>query len=444
MAPSQDCGTDRSRSSSPSMCSTRVSTSPPINTVLFLRPTESSTVFLQQLGRGLRRAKDKAVLTALDFVGHHRKEFRFDQRFRAMTGSTRAAARARHRARLPVPARRNEIVLDRQSQKLVLENIRSQVAKRWTTSPPSCALTPTRRPGHFPRESGVELPDVVRGDRSWARLRREAGLAVAQGGDLESALSNAFAPSPTSTTRARGGLPAVAGDDAPLRRRGSGSSSLWAHAVLLPVARRRWLRFVCRRAGRASRGTRRARRPARGHCARPGRAERVSASTWPVSSVFDPCGCTPVTPERNSSPPSTTWQSDGRKPNSFREGVLFVARSQCRRLPCDSAQVRGRLLPHDDVPGLCHQSRALPLGVAVGHHRRVQDWSALPQPPRAGQPRAAVHATAEGTRLRVRRAVPLPRGGRLRRAPGERPIAITWRLRTPMPAADFATASVVA
>lgn len=39
---------------------------PAINTVLFLRPTESSTVFLQQLGRGLRRAQDKAVLTALD------------------------------------------------------------------------------------------------------------------------------------------------------------------------------------------------------------------------------------------------------------------------------------------------------------------------------------------------------------------------------------------
>jgi len=64
---------------------------PAINTVLFLRPTESSTVFLQQLGRGLRRAHHKAVLTALDFVGHHRKEFRFDQRFRAMTGSTRTA-----------------------------------------------------------------------------------------------------------------------------------------------------------------------------------------------------------------------------------------------------------------------------------------------------------------------------------------------------------------
>ena len=80
---------------------------PAINTVLFLRPTESSTVFLQQLGRGLRRAPDKPVLTALDFVGHHRKEFRFDQRFRAMTGGTRAALVRDIDTRLPVPPARN-------------------------------------------------------------------------------------------------------------------------------------------------------------------------------------------------------------------------------------------------------------------------------------------------------------------------------------------------
>ena len=61
---------------------------PEIDTVLFLRPTESSTIFLQQLGRGLRASPDKAVLTALDFVGHHRKEFRFDQKFRALTGAS--------------------------------------------------------------------------------------------------------------------------------------------------------------------------------------------------------------------------------------------------------------------------------------------------------------------------------------------------------------------
>jgi len=42
---------------------------PEVNTVLFLRPTESLTIFLQQLGRGLRLAEDKECLTVLDFIG---------------------------------------------------------------------------------------------------------------------------------------------------------------------------------------------------------------------------------------------------------------------------------------------------------------------------------------------------------------------------------------
>ena len=67
---------------------------PEVDTVLFLRPTESATIFLQQLGRGLRRVDEhskskKDVLTVLDFVGHQRKEFRFDQRFRKLIGGTR-------------------------------------------------------------------------------------------------------------------------------------------------------------------------------------------------------------------------------------------------------------------------------------------------------------------------------------------------------------------
>ncbi|MEW6131203.1 MAG: DUF3427 domain-containing protein [Acidobacteriota bacterium] len=45
---------------------------PCINSILFLRPTESSTIFIQQLGRGLRLSGDSDVLTVLDFVGHHR------------------------------------------------------------------------------------------------------------------------------------------------------------------------------------------------------------------------------------------------------------------------------------------------------------------------------------------------------------------------------------
>lgn len=44
---------------------------PAINMVLFLRPTESSTIFLQQLGRGLRKYKDKKYVIVLDFIGNN-------------------------------------------------------------------------------------------------------------------------------------------------------------------------------------------------------------------------------------------------------------------------------------------------------------------------------------------------------------------------------------
>ena len=63
---------------------------PEIDTVLFLRPTESATVFLQQLGRGLRQVEGKDCLTVLDFIGQASKQFRFDQRYRALTGASRA------------------------------------------------------------------------------------------------------------------------------------------------------------------------------------------------------------------------------------------------------------------------------------------------------------------------------------------------------------------
>jgi superfamily II DNA or RNA helicase/HKD family nuclease len=63
---------------------------PEVDTVLFLRPTESATIFLQQLGRGLRRADAKSCLTVLDFIGQAHQQFRFDVRFRALAGITRA------------------------------------------------------------------------------------------------------------------------------------------------------------------------------------------------------------------------------------------------------------------------------------------------------------------------------------------------------------------
>ena len=62
---------------------------PEINLVMFLRPTESLTVFLQQLGRGLRHSKGKECLTVLDFVGQSHRKYRIDRKFAALLRSNR-------------------------------------------------------------------------------------------------------------------------------------------------------------------------------------------------------------------------------------------------------------------------------------------------------------------------------------------------------------------
>lgn len=48
---------------------------PSINTILMLRPTNSPIIFIQQLGRGLRKSADKTFVTVLDFIGNYRKSF---------------------------------------------------------------------------------------------------------------------------------------------------------------------------------------------------------------------------------------------------------------------------------------------------------------------------------------------------------------------------------
>ena len=152
---------------------------PDVDTVLFLRPTESATIFLQQLGRGLRRTRDKAVLTVLDFVGHHRKEFRFDLKLRALTGQSRRELERDIERGFPFLPSGCQIVMDRQAQQVVLENIRGQVANRWKDLVQELRRLPDVNLQAYLDETGVELSDVLRqGQKSWTQLRRDAGLVT--------------------------------------------------------------------------------------------------------------------------------------------------------------------------------------------------------------------------------------------------------------------------
>ena len=162
---------------------------PNVDTVLFLRPTESATVFLQQLGRGLRSTPGKTVLTALDFVGHQRKEFRFDQRFRALTGLTRKELARQVEHGFPFLPSGSQIVLDSVARDVVLENIRQQVSPRWAVLVSEVRAHPNTDLASFLDESGRELDDVIRKDKSWTRLLRDAGRLDGPEGPRENDLA---------------------------------------------------------------------------------------------------------------------------------------------------------------------------------------------------------------------------------------------------------------
>ncbi|MFC4052733.1 DUF3427 domain-containing protein [Actinomadura syzygii] len=150
---------------------------PDINTVLFLRPTESATVFLQQLGRGLRLTSNKPVLTVLDFVGLQRKEFRFDRRFTALTGKRRGQLGHEIEAGFPTLPAGCSIDLDREVSKIVLANIKQTLSLRWKDLTSELKEQGDVSLGDFLDHSGREVEDLYRGTRGgWAALRRDANL----------------------------------------------------------------------------------------------------------------------------------------------------------------------------------------------------------------------------------------------------------------------------
>ncbi len=165
---------------------------PSVDTVLMLRPTESATLFLQQLGRGLRIAKGKTSCTVLDFVGMHRREFRFDLRYRALLGGTRRDVDQAVSDGFPFLPPGCHMELDRVAQDIVLRSIREAVPSRWPAKVQELRELHRERGAvtlaQYLAETGLELADVYANNRSWSAMRVAAGLPVASGGPQEEAL----------------------------------------------------------------------------------------------------------------------------------------------------------------------------------------------------------------------------------------------------------------
>jgi len=169
---------------------------PSVNSLLMLRPTESPLLFLQQLGRGLRKAPDKTLCTVLDFVGQHRKEFRYDRRFQALLGGSRSSVARQVSEGFPFLPSGCNMQLDRVATERVLESIKNAVPSRWPEKVNELRSLSAERPaitlGEFLTESGLELEDVYTGNRSWSDLREAAGLAPAAHGDHEESIRRAI------------------------------------------------------------------------------------------------------------------------------------------------------------------------------------------------------------------------------------------------------------
>lgn len=150
---------------------------PQVDTILLLRPTQSATVFLQQLGRGLRRAEGKAVLTVMDFVGQQRREFRFDLRYRALTGYGPKELEKAVEDEFPYLPSGSQIVLDRVVQKVVLDNIKGQLRFNRAQLVRDIASYAETELEAYLEQSGNDVKSIYRSTRdSWTRYLRQAGL----------------------------------------------------------------------------------------------------------------------------------------------------------------------------------------------------------------------------------------------------------------------------
>lgn len=165
---------------------------PYVDTLLLLRPTQSATLFLQQLGRGLRLDKGKSSCVVLDFIGHHRSEFRFDATLSALTGIPRARLLNALRQGLPLLPSGCAFQLDAVARDQILSSLQVHLARRQRVveevkeiaAESDAPLTLAR----FLDSTGRDVDDVYAAG-GWTAVRRAAGLVAERENEAEDTTS---------------------------------------------------------------------------------------------------------------------------------------------------------------------------------------------------------------------------------------------------------------
>lgn len=154
---------------------------PEVDTILFLRPTDSMTVFLQQLGRGLRLHPGKECLTVLDFVGHLHKRYRIDRKFKALLRKDHFNILRELEAGFPhLPAgcsiRFEQVARDHvvRNIKSNLDNLRAQIIEHLVTFHSDTQAEPTFK--NFANHHGYDAHEILGENKTWSELKSSARL----------------------------------------------------------------------------------------------------------------------------------------------------------------------------------------------------------------------------------------------------------------------------
>jgi superfamily II DNA or RNA helicase len=166
---------------------------PEVDTILFLRPTESSILFIQQLGRGLRLSDDKECLTVLDFIGYSNKKFSYSNKFSSLVNVHGRKLQRHLENGFPVLPTGCAVELDKVSQEIVLDNIKDSIA---SNRPQIVSLYKSiKKPEslkQFFAKSELHLQDFYKNDFYFTQLKREAGLITNEQTDEEKAFGRSI------------------------------------------------------------------------------------------------------------------------------------------------------------------------------------------------------------------------------------------------------------